>query len=561
MSELITNESRLLLYSAALQKLKRKQNSLDRIHFIHQNPELITEDDLDMLRECDGRTTAWLFREHKNLKQKFEEYFDSPDKIISSLIGFTRRAWQHIRDPNEFYPNWHLDLLAAEYEDLYHGRNDRLIVNQPPGTMKSFLLNVFFPAWVWAQDPSRKFAHYSYSDALPRQQKEVFLRLITSAWYTKRFGKFRIVSDSEKGGLINNKGGARFGGGVGGALTGMHPHFLLVDDPSKSIDVHSVKEMRKVLRWFAGTVATRGMLQKMAIVLCMQRLAANDLCGAILGEMSGGAMDMPDSLAEELSTREWRHACLPMRFDPDHRYRWVKDPRKTKGQLLWPDRITLADILSRMRMMELDPEQANVPAQFDQDPLSKSGTLFENLQASLIRFEDLPEKIVHGIALRAWDRANTNSEKGDWTAGVLGVEYDGIKYILNRIKFQKSDADRDNAIERVSVADSKKWDTYRSANEVNPGPDGKPAHNALAQKLARHGILCMSQTATKDKRQRAVPFAAGVKYGDVRILDGQDWTEDFINELKLFPAGAHDDQVDAGAHMVNAINDWKAGKV
>ena len=71
----------------------------------------------------------------------------------------------------------------------------------------------------------------------------------------------------------------------------------------------------------------------------------------------------------------------------------------------------------------------------------------------------------------------------------------------------------------------------------------------------------MSQTATKDKRQRAVPFAAGVKYGDVRILDGQDWTEDFINELKLFPAGAHDDQVDAGAHMVNAINDWKAGKV
>ena len=272
-------------------------------------------------------------------------------------------------------------------------------------------------------------------------------------------------------------------------------------------------------------------------------------------------MDMPDSLAEELSTREWRHACLPMRFDPDHRYRWVKDPRKTKGQLLWPDRITLADILSRMRMMELDPEQANVPAQFDQDPLSKSGTLFENLQASLIRFEDLPEKIVHGIALRAWDRANTNSEKGDWTAGVLGVEYDGIKYILNRIKFQKSDADRDNAIERVSVADSKKWDTYRSANEVNPGPDGKPAHNALAQKLARHGILCMSQTATKDKRQRAVPFAAGVKYGDVRILDGQDWTEDFINELKLFPAGAHDDQVDAGAHMVNAINDWKAGKV
>ena len=71
----------------------------------------------------------------------------------------------------------------------------------------------------------------------------------------------------------------------------------------------------------------------------------------------------------------------------------------------------------------------------------------------------------------------------------------------------------------------------------------------------------MSQAATKSKRQRAVPFAAGVKYGEVRILDGQDWTNDFVQELNRFPSGANDDQVDAGAHAVNAINDWKAGKV
>ena len=560
MSHVIDEQTRVLLYAAALQKLRRKENALERVRHLRDNPEHLTEDDLDMFRECDGRTVKSLFAAHPAIKQKYSDYNDSPDQILSSLIGFTRRAWPHIRDANEFYPNWHLDLLAAEYEDIYFGVNDRLIVNQPPGTMKSYLLNVFFPAWVWAQDPTKRFAHYSYTDTLPSQQKEVFLRLITSQWYTKRFGKFRIIKDNDSDGLVNSRGGTRVGGGVGGALTGMHPHFLLIDDPHKAIDVRSVKEMKKALRWFAGTVATRGMLQKMAIVLCMQRLAANDLCGAILGEMSGGASDMPDAIAADVSTKDWIHACLPMRYDPEHRYQWEKDPRRAKGELLWPERITLADIASRMRMMEVDPEQANVPAQFDQDPLSKSGTLFDNIRAALIKFEDLPQKIVHGMALRAWDRANTNSD-GDWTAGVLIVEYEGIKYILNRIKFQKSDADRDNVIERIAVNDKSKWDQYRAANEVNPGPDGKPAHNALAQKLARHGILCMSQTATKDKRQRAVPFAAGVKYGDVRILDGQEWTEDFIRELTLFPAGAHDDQVDAGAHAVNAINDWKAGKV
>jgi predicted phage terminase large subunit-like protein len=561
MSQIVDEQTRILLYAAALQKLRRKQNANDRVRYLREYPEHVTEDDLDMMRECDGRTLKWLFREHPHIKQKHEDYNDSPDKIVSSLIGFTRRAWPHIRDANEFYPNWHLDLLAAEYEDIFFGVNDRLIVNQPPGTMKSYLLNVFFPAWVWAQDPTKRFAHYSYTEALPNQQKQVFLRLINSPWYTKRFGKFRILKDNEKDGLVNSRGGTRVGGGVGGALTGMHPHFLLIDDPHKAIEVDSVKEMKKALRWFAGTVATRGMLQKMAIVLCMQRLASNDLCGAILGEMSGGASEMPDAIAADIKTKDWRHACLPMRYDPEHRYRWDKDPRKLKGDLLWPERITLADIAARMRMMETDPDQANVPAQFDQDPLSKSGTLFKEIRKALIRYEDLPQKIVHGMAVRAWDRANSDSGKGDWTAGVLTVEYDGIKYILNRIKFQKADTDRDNTIERVAVADKHNWDNYRTANEVNPGPDGKPAHNALAAKLARHGIICMSQAATKNKRQRAVPFAAGVAYGEVRILDGQEWTEDFVKELTLFPAGANDDQVDAGAHSVNALNDWKAGKV
>jgi len=561
MSQLLSPATRLKLYMAISMRLKRKEDAHGRIQYLEENPELITEDDLDMLRECDGRTTKTLFKKNPQIRQQYNDYFDSPDKIVSSLIGFTRRAWPHIRDSNNFYPNWHLDLLAKEYEDVYNGKNDRLLVNQPPGTMKSLLLNVFFPAWVWAQDPTKRFGHYSYSDTLPARDKETFLVLINSEWYRKRFGNFRITKDNHKDGLVNNRGGSRVGGGVGGPITGMHPHFLLIDDAHKATHVNSAKEMRKTIRWFANSVATRGMLNEMAIIVSGQRLASNDIFGAILGEMSGGGSEMPDALAKEISTKDWIHACLPMHFNPDHRYRWDKDPRKTRGQLLWPERITIADIASRMRLMELDKEEANVPAQFDQDPLSKSGTLFENTKAALIRFEDLPEKIVHGMACRGWDRANSENGEADWTAGVLVVEYQEIKYILHRIKFQKADADRDNIIVRVAKADKARWDNYRAANEVNPGPDGKPAHNALARRLAKEGILCMAQTATKNKRQRAVPFAAGLKYGEIRILDGQEWTDDFISELNRFPAGANDDQVDAGAHGVNAINDWKAGKI
>jgi predicted phage terminase large subunit-like protein len=562
MPELLDPYMRMLLYAEAQKKLKRKKDALGRIRHLYTHPEDVNDDDFEMFRECDGRSLRQLFERQPELRQRQREYDDSPEQILSSLAGFTRRAWRYIRDPNPFAGNFHIDLLAQEYEDLFYGRNDRLIVNQPPGTMKSYLLNVFFPAWVWAKDPTRRFVLSSYAEEPMQAPKTAFVNLITSEWYQKRFGRLRIVRDNEKEGIVNSRGGTRFMGTVGGPLTGLHPHFLLVDDPHKALDVYSTKLMKKAIRWFASTVASRGMLQKMSIVVCMQRLATNDICGMLLGEMLSGAIDMPESFKQELQSSEWRHACLPMRFDPDHRYRWDKDPRTKKGQLLWESMITEAVVRNRIKMMELDKEQANVPAQFDQDPMSKAGTLFENVRGALIKPEDLPKKLVHGMAVRGWDRADSDAESDlDPTAGVLTVEYEGIKYIVNRVKFNKTAVDRDNTIEKVSAYDSKNWDNYRVANEVNPGPDGKFAHNYLAAKLKPHGIVCMAQPVTKNKRARATMFAAGVKYGEVRILDEQDWTKDFIDELERFPNAPHDDQVDAGAHSYNGLEDWKLGKV
>lgn len=561
MTATISYKMRAMLFAKARQIRLRKENASERIQYLKLHPDDVTEEDYDMFAEQDKRTLRWLFKVQPELEQRYKEYHDRPEDILRTLSGFVRRAWPHIKDPNPYAHNWHIEKICQEYEDIYYGRNDKLIVNQPPGSMKTFLLNIFFPAWVWALDPTRRFASYSYDDSLPKEQKEIFLRLINSQWYQRKCRRLRIISDN-KDGLRNADGGIRWGGTVGGPLTGRHPHFMLVDDPHKALDVHSVALMKKAIRWFSGTVASRGMLQKMAIVVCMQRLATNDLCGVILGEMNSGTQELPDALRDVIKESDWRHVCLPMRFNPDHRYRWHRDPRTKKGELLWPAVINEQSVASRIKMMEMDREQANVPAQFNQDPLSEAGTLFENVRGALIRPEDLPKKLVHGMALRGWDRADSKEEADlDPTAGVLIVEFEGIKYIVNRIKFRKTAVDRDNAIEKVSKFDRGKWDQYRVANEVNPGPDGKFAHNHLAARLKSHGIICMSQPATKQKEIRASMLAAGIKYGEVRILDGQDWTGDFVEELIRFPNAPHDDQVDAAAHAYNAIEDWKNGKV
>jgi hypothetical protein len=48
------------------------------------------------------------------------------------------------------------------------------------------------------------------------------------------------------------------------------------------------------------------------------------------------------------------------------------------------------------------------------------------------------------------------------------------------------------------------------------------------------------------KVQRAEPFAAAVEAGNVLLVRGA-WNDAFVDECRAFPAGAHDDQVDATA--------------
>jgi hypothetical protein len=115
-----------------------------RIRHLCDNPHDLSDDDIEMFQQCDGRTLRALFEKHPEFRQRQREYNESPQQILASLSGFTRRAWRYIRDPNPFSGNFHIDLLGQEYEDLFYGRNDRLIVNQPPGTMKTFLAGSVF---------------------------------------------------------------------------------------------------------------------------------------------------------------------------------------------------------------------------------------------------------------------------------------------------------------------------------------------------------------------------------------------------------------------------------
>ena len=70
------------------------------------------------------------------------------DRLLSeeSLIDFVRLAWHVVEPAQKFVHGWHLDAIADHLTAITDGELIRLLINVPPGTMKSLLTSVFWPA-------------------------------------------------------------------------------------------------------------------------------------------------------------------------------------------------------------------------------------------------------------------------------------------------------------------------------------------------------------------------------------------------------------------------------
>ena len=66
-----------------------------------------------------------------------------------SLAYFARRAWHVLEPSTPLKWGWALDAICAHLEAVTRGDINRLLMNVPPGTMKSLLTGVIWPSWEW----------------------------------------------------------------------------------------------------------------------------------------------------------------------------------------------------------------------------------------------------------------------------------------------------------------------------------------------------------------------------------------------------------------------------
>lgn len=454
-----------------------------------------------------------------------------------SLASFARLAWPVLEPATELKWGWALDAMCEHLEAVTRGDTKRLLVNVPPGSMKSLLTGVIWPAWEWGPkaDPSKRYLATAHMEKLAIRDNMKCRRLIQSAWY-QRLWPIELTSDQNAKGKFENSATGFREAMAFTSMTGSRGDRVILDDPHSVDDANSSVKLEADILTFREALPSRVNNDQSAIVIIMQRLNERDV--------SAVALDLG-----------YDHLCLPMRYE-EGRSKWYcgkGDPRAVEGELMFPERFPEKQVDELERTLGAYASAG----QLQQRPAPRGGGLFKREWFKIIHA--MPTNIRRTV--RAWDFAATakaTSNNPDWTAGARMHKTETGQFIIDHVtRFQKGPADvKARFIQQAAI------DGHNVHIRIpqDPGQAGKAQAHQFIDAMAGYPITATPPTG--DKATRATPLAAQAEVGNVLILatgdpDADAWIAPFLDELCLFPAGRHDDQVDAAA---DALNELALGK-
>jgi predicted phage terminase large subunit-like protein len=445
------------------------------------------------------------------------------------LARFIERAWPVVEPGTRYVHGWHIDAIAEHLEAVTAGEITRLLINVPPGTMKSLAVGVLWPAWEWGprRHPELRYVGAAHAQDLAARDNMRMRRLVKSEWY-QRLWPLGIAADQDAKLKFENAATGFRAAVAATAMTGHRGDRVLYDDPHSVEGALSDVQRTTVLRVFSETVTTRlNSPERSAIVVVMQRLHEQDLSGHILERELG-----------------YVHLCLPMEFEPERRCVTrigFRDPRTEEGELLFPERFP-AEVVAREKRAMGELASAG---QFQQRPTPRGGGMFPTERFVLVDHPPEPAAITDSI--RYWDKAGTK-DAGAFTAGVLLHKLrDGRFCVAHCRRGQWNALDRERQIKETAKLDGRH---VRIAVEQEPGSGGKESAEATIRNLA--GWRVTADGPTGEKSVRAEPYAAQVQGGNVLVVKGP-WTQAFLDEHVSFPVGRAKDQVDAAAAGFNLL--------
>lgn len=458
------------------------------------------------------------------------------DAIIH-LSAFVKDGWHVLEPSTRLLWAPYLDVMCAELEAWCRGDVKRLLINIPPGCMKSLMCSVFVPAWRWLHDPSRRVLAWSKGEVVAKRDARRMRMLIRSEWYqalVKRQADLDVVplwtieggkgSQDARVNYENTATGSRQCFPFGADITGSRGTDGIIDDPhdAKDVALGSPEQVRKRLdeAWdiYAKVLTTRVTEQWLII---MQRLAHGDLAGRLI----------------ELEADEWRVVCLPMAYEPDHPQAFELDPRTEEGELLHPALYGQDEVSSLARKLG-----SQAAGQLQQRPSTAQGGLYKRawfvrrfVQSSMKQAASCDQLAV------SVDAAFKGLSTSDPVAiGVWGMSWPDV-YLLDVVCARMDYPGTKRALRDVLA----RWPRV-SEILIEEKANGAALIAELRGEFP--GVIGYNPRASKYARAQIVaPF---FESGNVWLPERAEWVQALVEEFVSFPHARHDDQVDMTSQML-----------
>ena len=474
----------------------------------------------------------------------------SPQAELAARVLAKRRLIPFTQRINPRYDaGWvHRDIarrLERFSSDVAKGLSPRLMILMPPRHGKSELASRMFPAWHLGHHPDHEIIACSYNVSLAmsfsRKVKEVF----NDPSYQSVF-ESRLHPDfqaNEEWGLAGHRGGY-VAAGVGGGITGKGAHILLIDDPIKNAEEADSAETReKLWDWYGSTAYTR--LAPGGGVLVIQTWwHDDDLAGRLQIAMGEDPEADQFELVKYPAVAEHDEYLNPETDLIEYDVAEAGYPLiRSKGEPLHPQRY---DLVKLNRIKKTIPNRFWA-ALYQQNPVPDDGAYFTKDQ---FRTGATPALRRSNVFV-AFDFAISEKKQNDYTVGVVGLQDDNDKlHVAEIVRFKSGDG--------MYIVDTilnlcQRWHNSSLVLGVEDGQIFRAIESLLKKRMRERQFYPPIQLLKPitDKLARARPLQGRMQQGMVSFAEGAEWYDTARTEMLRFPAGVHDDVVDALAWMAS----------
>lgn len=407
-------------------------------------------------------------------------------------------------------------------EDMLKGKRPILVLQAPPQHGKSQIVSRQLPPYLLGRFPNWRIGTASYNSDLANGMGQDVRRYLDSHTHKTLFPVSKVAKgkyDRDTIGQFSAAGGTGgyIGVGIGQGLTGKSVDIGIIDDPTKD-QAEALSPVTKETHWnWYQTVFTTRLSEYSGQIIMATSWAEDDLPGRILEQFKGDprlthlrfpAINSPDEVG----------------FRPDFKL----------GPLV-PELHSLEKLLEIKRLFSAYWWSA----MYQQSPKALGGNVFKDMFCQYWENSGpkaLPKRFNQVIA--SWDCTFKDTDGTDFVVGQVWGKFGANAYLLDQIRARMSFSET-----LKGVALLKTRYPQISVHLIEDKANGPAVIDMLKSSIP--GIIAIEPDGSKHARAHAVTWVWEALNVFLPHPELYPWVKEYVKEITLFPAGAHDDQVDA----------------